>query len=258
MSYKIVFFDIDGTLVDDRKQIPPGTVQAIRELQSRGVEAVIATGRAPYFFAPLLETLGIDSYVSLNGAYVVYKGEPVFSREIPQASVKAFVSHAARHRHSLVFESHSAFYTNNDSDPLMLESVTSLRVDLPGYDPEFWQKQPIYQMFLHCESAEEPLYERAVPGLKMIRWHEKAMDVMPDDRSKAQGIEALLAHVGVSPEAAVAFGDGLNDKEMLALVGLGIAMGNAHEELKPYADYITTHVEEDGIGNGLRYAGLID
>jgi Cof subfamily protein (haloacid dehalogenase superfamily) len=257
MSYQIVFFDIDGTLVDEQKQIPQDTVDAIRELQSRGIETVIATGRAPYFFTPLAEKLGIDSYISLNGAYVVYKGKPIFSREIPRESVERFVGVAAKHRHSLVFEGHDAFYTNNEADPFMIESVTSLRVDLPGHDPDFWKKQSIYQLFLHCETAEEPLYDQAVPGLKLIRWHEKAMDVIPDDRSKAQGIEAFLAHLGISPEAAVAFGDGLNDKEMLSLVGLGIAMGNSHEELKPYADYVTTHVDEGGIRNGLKYAGLI-
>jgi hydroxymethylpyrimidine pyrophosphatase-like HAD family hydrolase len=67
----------------------------------------------------------------------------------------------------------------------------------------------------------------------------------------------ILQHLNIEPLEAVAFGDGLNDKEMLALVGLGIAMGNSYEELKPYADYVTTHINEGGIRNGLIHAGLL-
>lgn len=257
MTYKIVFFDIDGTLVNEEKHIPLDAEEAVRELQSRGVEAVIATGRAPYFFAPIAERLGIDSFVSLNGAYVVYKGKPIFQREIPRTSVEALVNHAAKHNHSLVFEGHSAYFANEPSHPYMVESVSSLKVELPGCDPHFWRSEPIYQIFLHCEPHEEHVYDQVVPDLRYIRWHPKAMDVIPGDRSKAQGIAALLKHIRVKPEEAVAFGDGLNDKEMLGMVGLGIAMGNAHDELKPFADHVTTHVDEGGIRNGLRYAGLI-
>lgn len=83
------------------------------------------------------------------------------------------------------------------------------------------------------------------------------MDVLTNDGSKAQGIKALLKLLNIAPEEAVAFGDGLNDKEMLEVVGLGIAMGNSHKELMPFANYITSHVSESGIRKGLVHAGLI-
>ncbi|NHN35377.1 Cof-type HAD-IIB family hydrolase [Paenibacillus agricola] len=257
MAYKIVFFDIDGTLVNEDKQVPADTIEAIRELQSRGVEAVISTGRAPYFFKPLAELLGIDSFVSLNGAYVVYKGQPLYKRIIPLTSLEALVNHANLHNHSLVFEGSDAFFSNAETHPHVIEAVSSLKVDLPGYDADYWKTTDIYQVFLHCQAEEEHLYEQALPDLRLVRWHRTAMDVLPLGGSKAQGIAAMLQHLGIEPEEAVAFGDGLNDKEMLTQVGLGIAMGNSHEELKPYADYLTTHIDEQGIRNGLRYAGLI-
>ncbi|WP_336787169.1 Cof-type HAD-IIB family hydrolase [Paenibacillus sp. MMO-177] len=257
MPYKIAFFDIDGTLLDEEKQIPQDTIDAIRELQASGVPAVIATGRAPYFFAPIAEQLGIDSYVSLNGAYVVYKGEAIYRRPIPREDVEILVSHASAHNHTLVFEGHDSFYRNTESHPHVFNSVASLRVAQPGFDPDFWQKEDVYQIFLHCTAGEEHLYGEANPGLRFIRWHETAMDVLTVDGSKAQGIKALLKLLNIAPEEAVAFGDGLNDKEMLEVVGLGIAMGNSHEELKPFANYITTHVSDSGIRNGLVHAGLI-
>jgi Cof subfamily protein (haloacid dehalogenase superfamily) len=257
MSYKIVFLDIDGTLVNEDKQVPADTIEAIRELQSRGVEAVIATGRAPYFFKPLAELLGINSFVSLNGAYVVYKGQPLYKRIIPRASLEVLVNHAAKHNHSLVFEGGDVFFSNVDNHPHVVEAVSSLKVDLPGFNADYWRTADIYQVFLHCLEEDEHLYHQALPDLRLVRWHRTAMDVLPLDGSKAQGIEAMLQHLNISPEQAVAFGDGLNDKEMLTHVGLGIAMGNSHEELKPFADYVTTSVDDNGIRNGLNYAGLI-
>lgn len=257
MAYKIVFFDIDGTLVNENKEVPPDTVEAIRALKASGVEPVIATGRAPYFIKSLADQLGIESFVCLNGAYAVYRGKPVYKRVIPKESIGALVNLAAEHGHSLVFEGEHAYCSDRAEHPFVTESVLSLKVELPGHDPEFWKANDILQMFLHCESHEEHLYQGEVPELKLIRWHPKAMDVLPAGGSKAQGIAAMLERLGITPAEAVAFGDGLNDKEMLEFVGLGIAMGNSHQELLPYADYVTSHVDEGGIRNGLAKAGLI-
>ncbi|WP_010496689.1 Cof-type HAD-IIB family hydrolase [Paenibacillus elgii] len=257
MVYKIVFFDIDGTLVNENKEVPPDTVEAVRALKANGVEPVIATGRAPYFIKPLADQLGIESFVCMNGAYAVYRGKPVYKRVIPKVSIEALINLAAGHGHSLVFEGEHAYCSDRVKHPFVTESVLSLKVELPGHDPEFWKANDIFQMFLHCESHEEHLYQGLVPELKLIRWHPKAMDVLPAGGSKAQGIEAMLERLGITPSEAVAFGDGLNDKEMLEFVGLGIAMGNSHQELLPYADYVTSHVDEGGIRNGLAKAGLI-
>ncbi|CAM4466269.1 Cof-type HAD-IIB family hydrolase [Paenibacillus tarimensis] len=257
MAYKIVFFDIDGTLVNEEKQIPQDTMDAVHELKAKGIEPVIATGRAPYFIKPLAESLGINSYVTLNGGYAVYKGDPIYRRLLSRSSIEALVNVAAKHGHSLVFQGENEYYTDAELHPFMKDSVMSLKVDMPGYDPDYWKSNDIFQMFLHCEAGEEHLYEELLSELKLIRWHPQAMDVLPAGGSKAQGIAAMLELLGISKEEAVAFGDGLNDKEMLEYVGLGIAMGNAHPELIPYADYVTTHVDEGGIRNGLIKAGLL-
>lgn len=257
MSYKIVFFDIDGTLVNEEKVIPEDAKQAVAELKASGIEPVIATGRAPYFIKPITEALGIDSYICLNGAYVVYQGEALLKREISKHSLEALVRAAREHGHSLVFQGEHGYYASHEDHPFVNSSVTSLKVDLPGFDPEFWQKEGVYQAFLHCEIGDEHLYEGVLGDLKLIRWHEQAMDVLPEGGSKALGIAALLEKLNLTAAEAVAFGDNLNDKEMLELVGLGIAMGNSHPELLPYADYVTAHVDEGGIRQGLVHAGLL-
>jgi Cof subfamily protein (haloacid dehalogenase superfamily) len=255
--YQIVFFDIDGTLINEAKEIPADTAAAIQELKAAGIEPVIATGRAPYFIKPLADKLGINSYVCLNGGYAVYRGEPKYRRVMSKGSIEALVKRAALHGHSLVFEGEHGYWADAAEHPFITSSVSSLKVDMPGYDPHFWKSNDIFQIFLHCEEGDEPLYEDLQSDLKMIRWHPHAMDVIPAGGSKAQGIAALLELLGLAPEQAAAFGDGLNDKEMLQYVGFGIAMGNSHEELLPFADYVTSHVDEGGIRNGLVKAGLI-
>ena len=74
---------------------------------------------------------------------------------------------------------------------------------------------------------------------------------------KATAIEVILDKLGLKPENAVAFGDGLNDIEMLQTVGCGVAMGNAHEELKKHADYVAKPVYEDGVYHACKDLGLI-
>ncbi|MCC3374403.1 Cof-type HAD-IIB family hydrolase [Cohnella sp. REN36] len=257
MAYKIIFFDIDGTLLDEDKRIPEDAAEAVRALKMSGIEPVIATGRAPYFFQPIAEQLGIDSFVSLNGAYVVYRGREVHQRHIPLSDLERLVQLTEGHGHALVFQGKSAFHSNRESHAAVFASVDSLKVAQPGFDPDFWRREGIYQVFLHCRQHEERAYIDALPDLRFIRWHDQAMDVLPRTGSKAEGIQKLLDALGLTPAEAVAFGDGLNDKEMLKLVGLGIAMGNSHAELIPCADYVTSRVDEGGVRNGLVYAGCI-
>ncbi|WP_168118658.1 Cof-type HAD-IIB family hydrolase [Paenibacillus sp. HB172176] len=257
MSYKIVFFDIDGTLLDERKEIPEDTVRAVRELKERGIEPVIATGRAPYFIGGIADKLGIDSFVTMNGGYVVYQGEPIYRRGISKDSLEKLVNLAEANEHGLVFEGEHNFWSTKEEHPFIMNSVQSLKVHNPGFNPEFWRTDDVFQVFLHCESRDERLYEGLKTEYTLIRWHDQAMDVLPLGGSKAEGIAVMLEKLGLEASDAVAFGDGLNDKEMLDYVGFGVAMGNSNPELLPYANFVTAHVDDKGIRKGLIEAGLL-
>jgi hydroxymethylpyrimidine pyrophosphatase-like HAD family hydrolase len=125
---------------------------------------------------------------------------------------------------------------------------------------EFWSNQDIYQLFLHCELEGEVSYQQDVPELNFMRWSRagiRTCDVNASNGSKATGIEQLLRRLEIAPEEAVAFGDGLNDLEMLSMVGMGVAMGNARPEVQAYAKMVTGLAEEDGVKQGLQKLGLI-
>jgi Cof subfamily protein (haloacid dehalogenase superfamily) len=257
MGYKIVFFDIDGTLLNTDHRIPADTVAAVRELQERGIQVAIATGRAPFHLQPIAEQLGITTYVGFNGSYVVHEGKLIYERTLAKESLAALEKMAAANGHPMVYLSADTCYANVDRHPYVIESFQYLRLEPPAFHPRYWDEQPIHQAFLYCEEQEEAQYVDQFQDVSYVRWHRLVMDILPQGGSKASGIEALLRHCGLAPEEAVAFGDGLNDREMLAYVGMGVAMGNAHDAVKPVANMTTLHVNEGGIRYGLQQLGLI-
>ncbi|MFS0917292.1 Cof-type HAD-IIB family hydrolase [Brevibacillus sp. 179-C 1.1 NHS] len=256
MAYQIVFFDIDGTLLNTDHLIPQTTVDAVEKLKQNGVHVAIATGRSPYHLRPIAEQLGIDTFVGFNGSYVMSGGKIIHHTPIDTGTLAKLEHMAEGHSHPMVFLSADSCYANASDHPHIIESFDSLRLEAPAYRHRYWEETPIYQAFLYC-GTEESMYTGEFRDVSYIRWHPHCMDILPPNGSKAKGIEAVLKHMGLTPADAVAFGDGLNDKEMLSFVGMGVAMGNAHEDLKPFANMITRHVNDSGIQHGLEKLGLI-
>lgn len=114
----------------------------------------------------------------------------------------------------------------------VIESISTLKVGFPRQAENFYLNNDIHQALVFCEKDVQEEYERAFPNLSFVRWHRVSCDVLPKGMSKAVGIEILLEYLGETRQNAVAFGDGLNDVEMLKFVGTGVAMGNAVDELK--------------------------
>ncbi|WP_257350623.1 Cof-type HAD-IIB family hydrolase [Pseudalkalibacillus decolorationis] len=258
MKNKIVFFDIDGTLLDHNKQLPKGTKEAITELKKRNVPVVIATGRAPFMFQPLLKELTIDSFVSFNGQFVSYQDQCIYENPIDLEVLERLVTHSNEHNHPMVFLNELEGRTTHDRHPHVMKSMDDLRLTHPAHDPIFYQGRPIYQALLYCEKGEKELaYRNSYSDFNFIRWHRFSLDVLPKLGSKAIGIQKMIEHLGYYQEDVIAFGDGLNDLEMLEFAGAGIAMGDGKEEAKRVADFVTKPVGEDGIYYGLKKLGIL-
>lgn len=254
---KTIFFDIDGTIYDEDKNVPASTREAIAELQRRGHNVVIATGRGAYMFKELREELGIDSFVSLNGQYVVYKGEVIYTNRLETEVLKELTLFADKNDHPVAYIDATDMKVNTAEHENIVTSIGSLKLAFPTHDPEYYLKNEIYQAIIFCPQENQAAYEEAYPELKFVRWNPLGMDVLPGNGSKAGGIAQMLEILGVDKEDVYAFGDGLNDVEMLSYVGHGIAMGNAEDEVKAAASYVTKHVSEDGIYEGLKMVGLL-
>ena len=257
MNYKIVFFDIDGTLLNTEHLIPETTIKAVSRLKENGVKVAIATGRSPYHLKPIADQLGIDTFVGFNGSYAMSEGALIHHTPVASETLATLEGMADNNNHPMVFLSAETCFANVSNHPHVMESFDSLQLPHPDYRPGYWKETPIYQAFLYCSKQDEHPYIGRFNEVSYIRWHPQVLDILPPNGSKARGIEAILHHFGLSPDQAVAFGDGLNDKEMLSYVGMGVAMGNAHEELKPHANMVTRHVNDGGIHHGLLQLELI-
>lgn len=257
MTPKTIFFDIDGTIYDEDKQVPVSTRDAIAELKRRGHNVAIATGRAGYMFEDLREELGIDSYISLNGQYVVFEGEVIYRNPLDTELLKEMTLFAEKNDQPVGYIDALGMKVNVAEHEYIHSSIGTLKLAFPTHDAAYFLQNEIYQALVFCPQESQQMYVEAYPGFKFIPWHPLCMDVLPGNGSKANGIAQMMKHLGVDKEDMYAFGDGLNDLEMLQFVGHGIAMGNAVDEVKAVAPYVTAHVSENGIYEGLKRVGLL-
>ncbi|TQR20149.1 Cof-type HAD-IIB family hydrolase [Psychrobacillus vulpis] len=257
MENKILFFDIDGTILDNDKNIPVGVKEAIDEAKENGHEVVISTGRSPFTAKFVLEQLNIDSFICYNGQIVQYKGNVIHKGILDKKELQRLTDFATVRDQPLVYMDSYEMVSNLPEHQDVFESISSLKISYPRKAENFFLTNDIHQALIFCDAEVQKEYEHVFPNLKFVRWHRVSCDVLPKGVSKAKGIEILLNHLSKSPEDAIAFGDGLNDLEMLQFVGTGVAMGNSVEGLKQYATFVTDHVSENGLINALKKLNLI-
>lgn len=255
---KIIFFDIDGTLLDDDKKIPTSTKEALFELKKKGHDVAIATGRAPFMFRELREELEIDSFVSYNGQYVVFRGEVIYTNPLNKPALQTLTNLALEHEHPVVYMDHEDMKASVPHNEFVTTSIGTLKINHTAtYDPNYYKDRDIYQALLFCQEDEEKLYESLFTTFDLIRWHPFSCDIVPSGGSKAKGIKRITEQLGIALENQYAFGDALNDLEMLKMVPNSVAMGNGLPEAKAAAKYVTKPVNEDGIWHGLKMVGLL-
>ncbi|MGV3487502.1 MAG: Cof-type HAD-IIB family hydrolase [Tuberibacillus sp.] len=256
MNKKLIFFDIDGTLLDFDKKIPDSTKDAIQRLKDNGHDIAIATGRAPFLVHEVCEALDIHSYVSFNGQFVVYEDKVIYENPIAASTLEAIQKVAVQNGHPLVFMGEQTMKANVENHPYIEKAMGSLHLSHPECRPSYFKETPIYQALLYCREGEETAYS-LFKEIRLVRWHEVSMDIVPSNGSKAEGIKKLLSYLDYKQEDVVAFGDGLNDLEMIRYAGTGVAMGNAEEELKEIADFVSKPVDHDGIDYAVRKLQLV-
>lgn len=255
---KIVFFDLDGTLLNHDKTVLDTTRHALEVLQKKGVYTVISTGRAPMMFDWLLDDLSFDSYVSMNGQHAVVHGEEIFSNSIDRRVIKKLTELAAAKGHGLTYATFETFIANAENHPYIERCSAGLRIPYPVIDPAVYASRDVNQVQIYCERHETEEYMNLFKDFSFVRWHKHSVDMLPSGASKAVGVQKVLEHLNIPSENSYAFGDGTNDFEMLAAVGTGIAMDNAVPKLKETADWVTDSCANDGILKGLLHVGLLE
>lgn len=257
MNCKIIFFDVDGTLINyEDGSIVDSTKIALQILKSKGIRLVAATGR-PLSMCQDLMALGIETFITANGAYVKHQDQVIHKIPLAQAIVHTVKDFADVNNQSLTFFTEQ-LSMNSVHNPITLKAMreTLSLMDFPIINEDILN-QEVYLMCLYVDEQMEKKYTRQFPNLKFERWHPNIVNVLQDDVSKSIAVKAVLNYFQLTSHEAIAFGDGDNDIDMLEQVGYGIAMANGSEALKRNADFVTKKSNEGGIDYALRKLCLI-
>lgn len=244
---KIIFFDIDGTLIDkNKKKISPRTLSTLARLKENNFIICIATGRAPLEI-PKFEGVDIDAFLAFNGSYCYHSNQVIFSNSITNEDVHTIIKNAASIKRPLSIATNERIASNGtDEDLVEYFSFAGMEVEV-AEDFEEFANHEIYQIMLGCREKDHLQLLKDVQHARITSWWDRAVDIIPDNGGKGVGVEKLLEFYHLDKSEAMAFGDGDNDLEMFQVVGKSIAMGNASENLKAIADEICGNVEDDGI-----------
>lgn len=258
---KALFFDIDGTLISFKTHtVPESTVQAIRMAKERGVKVFISTGRPLPLICGLDAVLPyVDGYVTTNGAYNFVGDETVTCDTIAPEEVKRIIGYSMQFGVPCLVDGTKSIALLNENEQFdyifrKLLRITTLEHPAPLEDV---LAEGVLQLTPFFTQEQEDEAMALAKGCTIGRWHPEFVDITAGGIDKALGLQKMADYLGLKIEETMAFGDGGNDIPILVKAGIGVAMGNAGDEIKQKADYVTTHIDEDGIYNALRHFNVI-
>ena len=253
---KIAFFDIDGTLIN----VPAGmmkpsmeTITCLKAFQEAGNKVIIASACA--CMPEALQVLHPDGFIGVDGHYIVYQGEVLLNDLFTPEEIS--LQEKVCHKYHGAFEMNGPHdqYFSDIENPMIWkhEELYSGGMHLPmDYDinrkPESYEVNVITALFETAQDLHAAMKE--LPAEWAINAYDTGhirMDIHKPGHSKGSACVFVADRLGVASEETYAFGDGLNDIEMLSLCGHGVAMGNASEEVKAHADVVTKSVNEEGV-----------
>ena len=261
---KAIFFDVDGTLIDMKNGgMPESTLEALNILHTKGIKLIISSGRHKSLMEmqkEMFHGINFDAYILLNGQYCT-DGDmnPFYTKTIKKEGLKKFVAYIKAGNTPYRFFEEDYYYDScfNEREYNYMVEMGYEDYLAPIDDPIRSYDKNTYQIsaFISKDKDEEVL--NSFPNVKIVRWNDSSADIIPIDGGKEVGMKEVLKHFKIDEEETMAFGDGGNDIGMLKFVKIGVAMGNALEELKEVADYITDDIDKDGLYNALKHFEII-
>lgn len=255
---RYLFFDIDGTLAAGgygETFIPTTTRMALDKLREAGHFLAISTGRAQAMAVDMMHDMGFENMVSDGGYGVTIDGELLGITPIDRNKVIELVRECEEKGYPWglqVDNSDTRLVPDNRFVDFTHDRYMNTRV-VPGLDPKDYPK--IYKAYVACYEPDEYKLTK-LDGLPWCRFHDEYFFVEPAD--KAFGIRKIMDHLGADYADVIVFGDAKNDVSMFVDGWYKVAMGNACDEVKALADYITTDVITDGIWNACEELGLFE
>ena len=254
---KVIFFDIDGTLFEPHIGIPESTIYSLNKLKENNVSIVICTGRARAMVPQSIIALGFDGIIAGAGTYVEINENVIYEISLDCASSSRLITDIRNYGLIPILEGHKVSYYDDTSQDEDYRRVLNnyFKEAKPNMlpIPENYSNICIAKASARFTSTgdDKGLFEKYKNEYNIVCHSGLLMEFIPKYTSKAKGIEVFLKETGIKPENTYAFGDSMNDLEMLQYVQYGIAMGNSSDEFKQKINYITDDIDKDGIYNAL-------
>lgn len=274
---KILFFDIDGTLVDLNGLIPESTREALHLAKENGHRCFLCTGRTASMIPAQVMDLGWDGVVAGAGTYLEYRGEVLYYRELTMEEIEKSLKWLVAGRFGFLYEGRYCVHVmpwehyydaemyrkhvnrigapyeviDVDHPEKILTSKFTATIKAESWD---YCQQMIAALadFLHPIIHQAPAVKGSSASLS-----EGLVEFVPVGCDKGTGIQMVLDMLGIPLSDAYGFGDSNNDLEMLELLEHSICMGNGSARAMEASEYVTTDINADGIWNAMKHYGLI-
>ncbi len=263
MKYKLLVLDVDGTLLNNAKEISKRTRAALLKVQQMGIRIVLASGRPTFGLIPLAKMLELDNYggfiVSYNGCQIIKaeNGEILFERRI-NPEILPYLEKKARKNGFAIFTYHDdTLLTDNQDSPHILQEaqLNNLKIIKEEEFSTAIDFAPCKCMLVSDDEQAlvdlETHWKKRMAGtLDAFRSEPYFLEVVPCGIDKANTLGFLMEHLNVQRDEVIAIGDGICDVTMLQLAGIGIAMGHSLDSVKVCADYVTAS-NDDGVAQAV-------
>lgn len=276
---KIIFLDVDGTLVDYHNRIPQSAITAIRKARDEGHLVYVCTGRSRAEMQPELWEIGLDGMIGGNGSYVEHHNQILMHQLIRPEDARAVVDWLSERGLAFYLESNNGLFASPDFREQARDILRTYALrkgqseaDVAGkeaedfihglqYDGQLY-RDDLNKVSFVLKSYQDHLDSKETfPQLEAHTWGgrgETALfgDLGVKDINKAHAIDVLLEHLGAERKDTIAFGDAKIDIPMLDYCEIGVAMGNGGPEILAMADLVTADVEDDGLYKAFEKLGL--
>ncbi|MGT2785452.1 Cof-type HAD-IIB family hydrolase [Streptococcus merionis] len=263
---KLIAIDMDGTLLDSKKQVPEENIKALRQAADQDVKIVICTGRPKSGVVPIFEQLGLETkeeYAILDNGCTIYKANDwslLAYESLSSGDIDCLAESAE------TYPEISVTYFDSDHYYILGEEVP----DLVSYDAGLVFTTPTPTTLEHLKNSSVPIFqgmfmgdasaldrfqaeqeERLSQVFSTVRSQSCIYEAMPKGTTKASALAKLTEKLGLESKEIMAIGDAANDIEMLQFAGISVAMGNAGEAVKAICNHVTTSHDEAGVARAI-------
>ncbi|MEJ6950270.1 Cof-type HAD-IIB family hydrolase [Natronospora cellulosivora (SeqCode)] len=261
MQYKLLVLDLDDTLLNKNHEITEETKKTILKVKEKGVELVIATGRMYCSALPYLKELSVPgAAITYNGAYIkdYLKDELIYHQAVDLKIARVILEEAEKaDLYTNIYIDDKLFVEKKNELSDLYTEISDVEAEPVGRLLDFIHTDPTKILFIEKDLEKLKYYkeyfqEEYKGTIAVTRSKDFYLEIMDPAVSKGSAIKKVADKSGISLEEVVAIGDGWNDLEMIKAAGLGVAMGNADEEIKKQADMLAPEHDKEGVSTALK------